>query len=65
LAFGLGVVSRLIRSELSLPRDLYTSQGIYLLLALGLFKGALTLFLLEMGISAGARTRSRQRPGGG
>ncbi|MHB8974320.1 MAG: sodium-dependent bicarbonate transport family permease [Pirellulaceae bacterium] len=42
LAFALGVVSRLIRSELSLPRDLYTSLGIYLLLALGL-KGGVEL----------------------
>jgi hypothetical protein len=88
LAFALGVVSRLIRSELSLPRDLYTSLGIYLLLALGLvggllvgflmgekgyepvspffegmFKGALTLFLLEMGISAGARLSDLRRAG--
>ena len=42
LAFALGLVSRLIRSELSLPRDLYTSLGIYLLLVLGL-KGGVEL----------------------
>jgi hypothetical protein len=42
LAFALGVVSRLIRSELSLPRELDTSLGIYLLLALGL-KGGVEL----------------------
>jgi uncharacterized protein len=131
LAFALGLVARLMRSELSLPRDLYTSLGIYLLLALGIFqmarsgtdatavaesaevkqvehrtwqgqlhevltarsmvllvgglvvgyvmgeqgyasvspffegmfKGALTLFLLEMGISAGARLGDLRRAG--
>ncbi len=39
LAFVLGIVSRLIRSELSIPRELYTSLSIYLLLALGLKGG--------------------------
>lgn len=42
LAFVLGIVSRLIRSELSIPRELYTSLSIYLLLALGL-KGGVEL----------------------
>ena len=42
LAFVLGIVSRLLKSELSLPRDLYSSLSIYLLLALGL-KGGVEL----------------------
>ncbi|MDP1797688.1 MAG: sodium-dependent bicarbonate transport family permease [Planctomycetaceae bacterium] len=42
LAFVLGVFSRLVRSELSLPRELYASLSIYLLLALGL-KGGVEL----------------------
>lgn len=42
LAFGLGVFARWIRSELSLPKDLYASLSIYLLLALGL-KGGVEL----------------------
>jgi len=42
LAFALGVFARLVRSELSLPRDLYTSLSIYLLFALGL-KGGVEL----------------------
>ena len=42
LAFVLGVVSRLLRSELTLPRELYASLSIYLLLAIGL-KGGVEL----------------------
>jgi hypothetical protein len=42
LAFALGIFARLVRSELSLPRDLYTSLSIYLLFALGL-KGGVEL----------------------
>lgn len=42
LAFALGVVARLIRSEFSLPKDLYTSLSIYLLFAIGL-KGGVEL----------------------
>ena len=42
LAFVLGIVSRLLKSELSLPRELYSSLSIYLLLALGL-KGGVEL----------------------
>lgn len=42
LSFALGVFARLIRSELSLPRELYTSLSIYLLFALGL-KGGVEL----------------------
>lgn len=40
LAFFLGIVAKLLRSELSLPKDLYASLSIYLLLALGLKGGA-------------------------
>jgi hypothetical protein len=42
LAFALGVVTRLIRSEFQLPKDLYASLSIYLLFALGL-KGGVEL----------------------
>jgi uncharacterized protein len=42
LAFALGIVARLLKSELSLPKDLYASLSIYLLLALGL-KGGVEL----------------------
>lgn len=42
LAFALGVVTKIIRSELSLPKELYASLSIYLLLALGL-KGGVEL----------------------
>ncbi len=39
LAFALGVLARLVRSELRIPSSLYTSLSIYLLLALGLKGG--------------------------
>lgn len=42
LAFLLGVAAKLMKSELSLPKDLYSSLSIYLLLALGL-KGGVEL----------------------
>lgn len=42
LAFLLGVVTKLMKSELSLPKDLYSSLSIYLLLAIGL-KGGVEL----------------------
>lgn len=42
LAFALGIFAKLIRSELALPKDLYASLSIYLLLALGL-KGGVEL----------------------
>lgn len=42
LAFFLGIATKLLKSELSLPRDLYSSLSIYLLLALGL-KGGVEL----------------------
>jgi hypothetical protein len=42
LAFVLGIFAKLVRSELALPKDLYTSLSIYLLLALGL-KGGVEL----------------------
>ena len=42
LAFLLGIFAKLVRSELSLPKDLYSTLSIYLLLALGL-KGGVEL----------------------
>ncbi len=42
LAFAFGIVCRLIKSELAIPRDLYTSLSIYLLFALGI-KGGVEL----------------------
>jgi hypothetical protein len=42
LAFGLGIVARLIKSELTIPREIYAGISIYLLLALGL-KGGVEL----------------------
>ena len=42
LAFVLGIVTKLVKSELSLPKDLYSSLSIYLLLAIGL-KGGVEL----------------------
>ncbi|MDT8367759.1 MAG: sodium-dependent bicarbonate transport family permease [Longimicrobiales bacterium] len=42
LAFALGVAARLLKSEFSLPRDIYAGLGIYLLFALGL-KGGVEL----------------------
>ena len=42
LAFALGILARLLKSELSLPRDIYAAISIYLLLALGL-KGGVEL----------------------
>jgi len=44
LAFVLGVIARLVRSELRIPSTLYVSLSIYLLLALGL-KGGHVHFL--------------------
>lgn len=42
LAFALGVVAKLVRSELALPKDIYSALGIYLLFAIGL-KGGVEL----------------------
>ena len=42
LAFTLGIFAKAVRSELTLPKDLYASLSIYLLLALGL-KGGVEL----------------------
>lgn len=42
LAFALGVITKLIRSEFSLPKDVYTALSVYLLFALGL-KGGVEL----------------------
>ncbi len=39
LAFALGVISKLVKSEFSIPKDLYQSLAIYLLFALGLRGG--------------------------
>lgn len=44
LAFLLGIFAKVVRSELSLPRDIYTGISLYLLLALGL-KGGVELSL--------------------
>ncbi len=49
LAFALGIVARLIKSEFSLPRDIYAGLGIYLLFALGL-KGGVELSHASLGI---------------
>lgn len=42
LAFALGIFARVVRSEFSLPRDIYAGLGIYLLFSLGL-KGGVEL----------------------
>lgn len=42
LAFVLGMVARLLRSDLALPKDIYTGLSIYLLFAIGL-KGGVEL----------------------
>jgi hypothetical protein len=42
LAFALGVAAKLAKSELSLPKELYTSLSIYLLFAIGI-KGGMEL----------------------
>jgi len=42
LAFALGVVTKLMRSEFALPKDIYTALSVYLLFALGL-KGGVEL----------------------
>ena len=48
LSFALGVLARLVRSEFSLPRDVYAGLGIYLLFALGL-KGGVELAKVPLG----------------
>lgn len=42
LAFALGVLARLVKSEFALPKDIYSALSIYLLFALGL-KGGVEL----------------------
>jgi hypothetical protein len=42
LAFALGIFARLVKSEFSLPKDIYAGLGVYLLFALGL-KGGVEL----------------------
>ncbi|MGE0640712.1 MAG: sodium-dependent bicarbonate transport family permease [Thermoanaerobaculia bacterium] len=51
LAFALGIAARLVRSELRLPKDLYTALSIYLLFALGL-KGGVELSHASLGAIA-------------
>jgi uncharacterized protein len=48
LAFVLGAVARLVRSDLALPKDLYTALSIYLLFAIGL-KGGVELSHADLG----------------
>ena len=48
LAFALGIFAKLVRSEFSLPKDIYTALGVYLLLALGL-KGGVALAEAPLG----------------
>jgi uncharacterized protein len=52
LAFLLGIFTKLVRSELSLPKDLYSTLSIYLLLALGL-KGGVELSESSFEVIAG------------
>jgi hypothetical protein len=42
LCFALGIAAKLLRSEFTLPKDVYTALGIYLLFAIGL-KGGVEL----------------------
>ncbi len=48
LAFALGIVATLVRSDLRIPDALYTSLSIYLLLAIGL-KGGAALAVTPLG----------------
>lgn len=52
LAFALGMLARVIRSDLSLPKDVYNALGIYLLLAIGL-KGGVELSHTTLSTIAG------------
>ncbi len=49
LAFALGIFARVVKSEFSLPRQMYTGLGIYLLFALGL-KGGVELAKEPLGV---------------
>lgn len=49
LSFALGIFARVVRSEFSLPRDIYAGLGIYLLFALGL-KGGVELAKEPLGV---------------
>lgn len=49
LSFALGIFARVVRSEFSLPRDVYAGLGIYLLFALGL-KGGVELAKEPLGV---------------
>jgi uncharacterized protein len=59
LAFGIGIAARVVKSELSLPKELYASLSIYLLFALGLKGGvelshtSLTDFLMPAVVTIG------------
>jgi hypothetical protein len=48
LAFALGLFSKVIKSEFSIPKDLYQSLAIYLLLAIGI-KGGVELSHTSVG----------------
>ncbi len=48
LAFALGLLARAVRSEFSLPKDIYAALGVYLLFALGL-KGGVELARAPLG----------------
>ncbi|MFZ5438558.1 MAG: sodium-dependent bicarbonate transport family permease [Myxococcota bacterium] len=49
LAFALGVTARLIKSEFSLPKDVYTALSVFLLFSLGL-KGGVELGHASLGV---------------
>ena len=49
LSFALGIFARVVKSEFSLPRDIYAALGIYLLFALGL-KGGVELAKEPLGV---------------
>ena len=55
LAFALGVVARLVRSDLEFPPPLYDALSIYLLLAIGL-KGGAELSVTPLSEFAGPAT---------
>ncbi|MEY4007336.1 MAG: hypothetical protein RLZZ467_359, partial [Gemmatimonadota bacterium] len=39
LSFALGLAARLVRSEFSIPKEMYNGMSVYLLFALGLHGG--------------------------
>lgn len=52
LSFALGMIAKLIKSEFSLPKDIYTGLSVYLLFALGL-KGGVELAEAQFSAIAG------------